>query len=57
MLGQGGCGMMDKVNRITSPGIIPGIKNLSNDMVLTYYEKYDIIQPNNERGCQVCSRR
>lgn len=56
MLGQGGYGVMNKVNKITSPGM-PGIKNLSNDMVLTYYEKYDIIQPNNERRCQVCSRR
>ena len=33
------------MNRITSPGM-PG----KNDMVLTYYHKYDIIQTKNERG-------
>ena len=55
MLGQGGYGVMDKVNRIRMPGR-PGIKNLLNDMVLTYYNNYDIIY-RNERGCQICSRR
>ena len=37
MLGQGGYGMMDKVNRIRILGR-PG-----NEMVLTYYQVCDII--------------
>jgi hypothetical protein len=55
MLGQGGYGMMDKVNRITSPGITPGIKNLLNDMVLTYYQVCDIIYERKEE--LVCLRK
>ena len=35
------------MNRIKSPGM-PGM----NDMVLTYYYEYDIIQTKNERGCR-----
>ena len=48
MRGQGGCGMMDKVNRIRMPGR-PG-----NEMVLTYYQVCDIIL--NRKEEPVCLR-